>query len=106
MVASILGTFLDSFLGSVFEESWWCSTRRRVIHFEEHACEKCKEARHRGERVSGHSPPRCRLCCGRSVMNGSFVNLLSSSLTSVLVGVGLYLVYFRCSCLCDRVIRG
>lgn len=98
-----MGTFLDSFLGSVFEESWWCSTSRRVIHFEEHACEKCEEARRKGERVSGHSPSKCGLVCGRPVMNGSFVNLLSSSLTSVLIGVGLYFVYFRCSCLWHRV---
>ena len=47
MVASVMGTFLDSFLGSVFEESWWCSTRRCVIHFEEHACEKCEEGESR-----------------------------------------------------------
>ena len=103
MVASVMGTFLDSFLGSVFEERWWCSTRRCVIHFEEHACEKCEEARRKGERVSGHSPSKCGLVCGRPVMNGSFVNLLSSSLTSVLIGVGLYFVYFRCSCLWHRV---
>ncbi|KAK8796781.1 hypothetical protein WA588_000908 [Blastocystis sp. NMH] len=90
MVASVMGTFLDSFLGSVFEESWWCSTRRCVIHFEEHACEKCEEARRKGERVSGHSPSKCGLVCGRPVMNGSFVNLLSSSLTSVLIGVFLF----------------
>ena len=103
MVASVMGTFLDSFLGSVFEESWWCSMHRRVIHFEEHACEKCEEARRKGESVSGHSPSKCGLVCGRPVMNGSFVNLLSSSLTSVLVGVGLYFVYLSCSCLWHRV---
>ena len=99
IVASVVGTFLDSFLGSVFEESWWCSRSRRVIRFEEHACEKCEEARRKGERVSGHSPAKCGLVCGKSVMSGSCVNLLSSSLTSILVGVGLYFVYFRCLCL-------
>lgn len=95
LFASVFGTFLDSFLGSVFEESWWCASKQRVINFKEHACEDCKLARKEKRCVSGHLPTRCGHICGQQVLNGNGINLLSSSITSILVGLGLVHVYLK-----------
>ena len=92
--SSIVGTFIDSFLGSVLEESWWCAEKKRIISMPEHASSCCLLAEKERRRVSGHQPSQCGLVCGRKVCGGSEVNLLSSSLTSLLVFFYLYARYF------------
>ena len=94
LFSSIVGTFLDSWVGSVAEESWWCASKKQVIHFSQHACGECKIAKKDGKRVTGHMPSDCGLVCGRSVLSGNGVNLTCSSLISLIVGLGLYIKFF------------
>ena len=99
LFASVFGTFLDSFLGSYLEEIWWCASKKRVIKFEEHACEDCKQARKENRNVLGHLPTRCGHICGHQVLSGNGINILSCSITSILVGLGLIHVYLKWICL-------
>lgn len=85
LFSSILGTFLDSFLGSVLEESWWCSSKRRILSSASRKSDCCRVAEKDGARVAGHVPDRCGLVCGHAVCSGNEVNLLSSSIISLCV---------------------
>lgn len=76
------------------EESWWCSEKKRIVSHPEHASPCCLEAKKEKRVVSGHQPSRCGLVCGRRLWSGSEVNLLSSSLTSLLAFFYLYMRYF------------
>lgn len=60
----------------------------------EHASSCCKVAEKEKRKVKGHQPVQCGLVCGRKLCGGSEVNLLSSSLTSLLVFFYLYIRYF------------
>lgn len=81
-------------MGSVAEESWWCATKKRVVHYSLTACDGCKIAKKEGKRVTGGAPSECGLICGCPVLSGNGVNLICSSLISIVVGLGLYILYF------------
>lgn len=85
LFSSILGTFIDSFLGSVLEESWWCASKKRVLSSFSSKNRCCLVALKDGERVAGHDPEHCGLVCGHAVCSGNEVNLLSSSIISLCV---------------------
>ena len=70
-----------------------------MIKFEEHACEDCKLAKKENRGVYGHLPMRCGRVCGQPVLSGNGINILSSSITSIFVGLGLFHVYLKWRCL-------
>ena len=59
----------------------------------------CKQARKENRNVLGHLPTRCGHICGHQVLSGNGINILSSSITSILVGLGLIHVYLKWICL-------
>lgn len=85
LFSSIIGTFVDSFLGSILEESWWCASKKRVLSSFPRKSDCCLVAEKDGKRVSGHVPDCCGLVCGHAICSGNEVNLLSSSIISLCV---------------------
>ncbi len=91
--SAIFGTFIDSFLGSILEESWWCATKKKIVHIDQSIQPCCEKAMKENRRVQGFIPSECGLVCGKPLCSGNTVNLLSSTITSLFVFMGLFYKY-------------
>ena len=94
MFSSVFGNFVDSLLGSLFEESWWCSCRKKIVKLTGDIPSCCSIAKKENREVCGFEPSECGLVCGKKRLSGSQVNLLSSSITSIFVFLGLFCKYW------------
>lgn len=93
LFSSVFGTLADSFLGSLLEESWWCTKKQRITAFTPTSPACCQVARKDRKRVIGHNPQECGLVCGRQICSGSCVNMLSSSFIAGIVFWWFYVHY-------------
>ncbi|KAK8809528.1 hypothetical protein WA158_000471 [Blastocystis sp. Blastoise] len=94
VILSLCGTLLDSLLGSLFETSFYCSTSHKVIKYNQilnHTC--CQEAYQSHSFVSGSQPKQCGYICGYFTRSGSFTNLLTCSIMTILPF--LWILYHR-----------
>lgn len=92
--SAVVGNLIDSFFGSILEESWWCATKKKVIKRTDDIPSCCKVAEKDKRRVSGFEPTECGLVCGKKVFSGNEINLISSSITSLFVFARLFRKYF------------
>lgn len=98
LFSSIFGTFVDSLLGSLLEESWWCASKKRILSHSSVLPDCCSVAKREKKRVCGHSPSTCGLVSGHMLCSGNAVNLLSSSVTSLFVFWYVYAFGFKGLC--------
>lgn len=92
LFSSVVGSFIDSLIGSLFELSWWCVSLNQIrthlpLTHPDALAECCRDSLKEGRVVVGHCPSHCGRVCGKEMMNGSIVNALSDCIVSVSVFV-------------------